>query len=78
MQVESAAKELKEWVGEPRVDLLIHAAGVLHEGDNMPETSLSRVNADFFRRNLEVSGRSTCLDHAHFTPTPRLTLPLRR
>lgn len=52
--IEEAVDEVKEWTGDSRVDLLVQCAGILHEGDNMPETSLARVNADFFRRNLEV------------------------
>lgn len=33
----------------------MHCAGILHVDGHMPETSLSRVEADFMRRNLEVN-----------------------
>lgn len=52
--IEEAVKEVKEWTGDSRVDLLVQCAGILHEGDKMPETSLARVDAEFMRRNLEV------------------------
>lgn len=52
--IERAAGEVKEW-GKGRVDLVVQTAGILHEGENMPETSLARVKQPFLRRNLEVS-----------------------
>lgn len=69
--IENAAKEVKEWTGDNRVDLLIQCAGILHEGDNMPETSLSGVNAEFFRRNLEVrdNGTTACFTLFSFFST---------
>lgn len=48
------AEEVRGIRNEPRVDLLFHCAGVLHEDGHMPETSLSQVEANFLRRNLEV------------------------
>lgn len=52
--IENAAREVKGW-GKGRVDLVVQTAGVLHEGNSMPETSLARVEQAFLRRNLEVS-----------------------
>lgn len=49
------AEQLKSIGEEPRVDLVFHSAGILHEDGHMPETSLSKVDIDFMRRNLEVS-----------------------
>lgn len=62
-----AVQEVKEWSGQLRVDLLIHAAGVLHECENRPETLLSLVDADFFLRNLVV--RSFVTDANTMLPT---------
>lgn len=59
---------MKEWVEESRVDLLLHTAGVLHEGQNMPETSLSRVRADWLQKNLTVNLVGPVLVAKHFAP----------
>lgn len=52
--IKRAAGEVKEW-GQGRIDLVVQTAGILHDGENMPETSLAKVKQAFLRRNLEVS-----------------------
>lgn len=60
---------MKEWIAEPRVDLLIQTAGLLHEApERMPETSLSRVDQDFLLKNLQVNLMGPVLVAKHFSP----------
>lgn len=59
---------MKEWTGESRVDLLMHTAGILHENDNMPETSLSRVRQDWLQKNIAVNLMGPVLVAKHFAP----------
>lgn len=50
------------------MDLLLHTAGILHEDGKMPETSLSRVDASFLQRNLQVNLMGPVLVAKHFAP----------
>jgi len=51
---ESSISKAVEFIGD-RVDLLYNTAGLLHVDDYRPETSVSRVDADFLRMNFEVN-----------------------
>lgn len=67
LQIEEAAKRVGSLSKEARVDFVMHCAGILHEGGQMPETSLSRVDGKFFRRNLEVNLMGPVLVAKHFS-----------
>lgn len=54
-QIKKVAENVGSLSEEARVDFVMHCAGILHEGGHMPETSLSRVESSFLRRNLEVN-----------------------
>lgn len=51
--IKAATNQVKE-SGGGRVDLVLNTVGILHENGNMPETSLSRVDPNFLRKNFEV------------------------
>lgn len=48
--------------------MLLHTAGVLHENGKMPETSLTRVDVDFFMKNVRTNLIGPVLVGKHFTP----------
>lgn len=61
-------QQVKTIGDEPRVDLVVHCAGVLHEDGQMPETSLSRVTQDFMRRTIEINLMGPVLVAKHLSP----------
>eukprot|EP00737_Agarophyton_chilense_P002745 gb/GEZJ01003157.1/.p1 GENE.gb/GEZJ01003157.1/~~gb/GEZJ01003157.1/.p1 ORF type:complete len:327 (-),score=42.77 gb/GEZJ01003157.1/:348-1328(-) len=66
--IQDAVQNVKKWTEDSRVDLLMHTAGILHEGENMPETSLSRVKADWLQKNLAINLMGPVLVAKHFAP----------
>lgn len=65
--VAAAAAEVKA-LSNNRVDVLLHTVGLLHDGTNMPETSLARVDSAFLEKNLLVNTLGPILVLKHFTP----------
>lgn len=65
--VAAAAATVKS-LSNNRVDLLLHTVGLLHDGANMPETSLSRIDSAFLEKNLLVNTLGPILVLKHFTP----------
>lgn len=49
-----------------QVHWVINAAGLLHEGMQMPEKSLQQIEPEFFMRNIQLNALSTLLIAKHF------------
>ena len=65
--IEVAAKRVKEATGGT-LDLLLNTAGLLHDGDSLPERSLRAVNAHWMQKNFAVNAVGPMLLAKHFAP----------
>ena len=58
-----SVKKVQAWLekNDFHVDLVIHCAGILHEGDSFPEKQISEIDQAWFFKSLEVN----VLTHIH-------------
>lgn len=50
----------------PRLDLLINAAGILHDTEHLPEKSITEFDSSFFLKNIHINCQSTILLAKYF------------
>ena len=65
--IEVAARRVEDVTGGT-LDLLLNTAGLLHDGESMPERSLRAVNARWMQQNFAVNAVGPMLLAKHFAP----------
>ncbi|PSV38243.1 short chain dehydrogenase [Photobacterium sp. GB-27] len=63
---DSDVAKLSETVGQ--LDIVINTVGMLHNGDMMPEKTITQFDSDFFNQNIATNVLPTLLIAKHLSP----------